>query len=259
MLARAGRYAALAPDTETARQLSQKTVIDLGGIPELGTVSVRGKRVTLGTGATLGRALIELSERNGLIRQAISMTANPLVRNRITLMEALAPDSTYFDLATALLALDSKVRVQSVSGSRILGMADYLLEVAGDPPPGQFPAAVEFSDPGEEFVFGFFRVNPGPSKNTVSAAVVTRLRRNVAVGPAIYVSSSTLIPVHAPRASAEMTRSLLNDRNVKRIAETAAAEMMELTEPAGNAYESSLIEVAVSRALRRLTETGSPG
>jgi hypothetical protein len=133
-------------------------------------------------------------------------------------------------------------------------MADYLLEFAGEPKPGLFPSAVEFMKLEPERRVGFFRMNSGPAKNAVSAAVLTRLRRNIAVDPKIYVSSSTVIPVYAPEASKALTRMPLGANNVKMAAQQAGQEMLELAGIENDPYESSLVEVAVSRAIRRLQE-----
>ena len=62
----------------------------------------------------------------------------------------------------------------------------------------------------------------------MSASVRTRLQRNVALDPEIIVSSSTVIPVHAPAASRALNRLAVNDRNVKMVAAIAARELLEI-------------------------------
>jgi CO/xanthine dehydrogenase FAD-binding subunit len=257
VLARDGKNAIIVNGADSILPVKNRTIVNVGRIPKFSFTSAGGKKVTIPTGATLGQALAQVRGENGLLKQAISMMANPLVRNRVTLLEALAPDSHYFDLATALLALQASVRLQSTSDSRLVPMADYLLEFAGEPKPGLFPSAVEFMKLEPERRVGFFRMNSGPAKNTVSAAVLTRLRRNIAVDPKIYVSSSTVIPVYAPEASKALTRMPLGDNNVKMAAQQAGQEMLELADIENDPYESSLVEVAVSRAIRRLQEAAT--
>lgn len=255
ILARHGKKAFVAPDPEAARQATQRVVIDAGGIDGFARVRAAGRTVSIGVGATFGQVLRDIDGENGLLKQAISMMANPLVRNRVTVLEGLNPESHYFDLSTACLALDARIQLQSTTRRRRLAMAEYLEEAAGDMKPGEFPAAVAFDKLTPEWKVGFFRINPGASKNTVSAAVRTRLRRNVAVGPRIFVSSSTLIPLFAPAASRTLAGRLLTDNNIKDAAERAAGEVMELSGGRDDAYESSLIQVAVARAIRRVTES----
>jgi carbon-monoxide dehydrogenase medium subunit len=237
-------------------------VISVASIPALTGITRRGGNRQIRTGSTLGRVLADNDGENGLLRQAVSMMANPLVRNRITVLSALDPASHYFDLATALVSLKARVRVQAPKASRLMAIGDYLLAAAAGFKPGEFPSVIEFSvlDPARHV--GFFRVNPGRGKATVSASFLTRLRRNVAIDPEIVVSSSTVIPVPAPNASRSLVRQALTDANVKKAAEIAAGEMLELTgqENGDDPYERSLVEVAVARAVRRGFEMpASPG
>ena len=253
MLSRQTRRVLVVPDRDAARPVTNRDVLDVGRIPGFSAVTARGRKVTIASGATLGQVQDGVRGENGLMKQAISMMVNPLVRNRVTVLESLEPDSPYFDLATVLLALNANVRIQSISGVRTVPITEYLLAVAGDLKPGEFPAMVDFARLGEEWRVGCFRVNPGSSKNTVSAAIVTRIRKNVAIEPKVYVSSSSVIPVFAPLTSNALSRKLLSDNNVKMVAEQAGQEMLELEGiEDDDPYESSLIEVAVSRAIRRL-------
>ena len=233
---------------------ASRVVIDVGKIPGFGAVSKRRGKVSFGTGATFGEVLRKISGENGLLKQALSTLANPLVRNRLTVFEGLDPESPYFDLSTALVTLRAQVRLQSPSGSRTLGIEDFLVEAAEGLNRGEFPAHVEFPVLDSKDRVGFFRVNPGAGKNTVSAAIRTKLRRNIASGPEIVVSSSTIIPVRSPAAEKALARQALSDNNMKVASEAAAEEMLEIAELEDDPYERSLIEVAVSRAIKRVFE-----
>ena len=249
----------IVPDGDgSERPGAKQVVVDVGKIRGLAGISRRAGSRQIGTGSTLGRVLADIDGENGLLRQAVSMMANPLVRNRITVLTALDPASHYFDLATALVSLKARVRLHTGKSSRQVSIGEYLLAAAEGLKAGEFPSAVDFPVLESTRNVGFFRVNPGRGKPTVSASVVTRLRRNIAIDPEIIVSSSTVIPVPAPRASKALVREALTEANVKKAAEIAASEMLELTgieEGEDDPYERSLIEVAVSRAVRRVLET----
>src|SRR6185436_8814583 len=60
-----------------------KVVVDLGGIDALNEIEEAKGKVLIGTGLNLGRVAREADGENGLLRQAASLIANPLVRNRI--------------------------------------------------------------------------------------------------------------------------------------------------------------------------------
>src|SRR5205085_10552300 len=113
-------------------------------IEPLNEIEVKRDKTTIGTGINLGRLARESTGANGLLRQAASIIANPLVRNKITFVEALNPDSPYFDITTPLVLLDAKVKLQSPGGKRSLSIRDYLDATTKGLKKGEMPTAVEF-------------------------------------------------------------------------------------------------------------------
>src|SRR6516164_8270010 len=122
LVAKHGKRALLVSGVDPAsdRTPAGKVVVDLAAIDSLNEISDQKDRVLIGTGLNLGRLAREAIGENGLLRQAASLIANPLVRNRITLAQALDPESPYFDITTPLVLLDSKIRLQNTTGKRIL-------------------------------------------------------------------------------------------------------------------------------------------
>src|SRR5262249_20433429 len=90
-------------DASAANASTGKVVIDLTDIEPLNELDVKREKVTIGTGVNLGRLARDASGANGLLRQAASLIANPLVRNKVTFVEALNPDSPHFDITTPLM------------------------------------------------------------------------------------------------------------------------------------------------------------
>src|SRR5262245_59019037 len=113
-------------DAAAAGAPSGKVLIDLSRVEPLHEIEAKRDKVTIGTGMNLGRLVREATGANGLLRQAASIIANPLVRNKVTFLEALHPDSPYFDITTPLVLLDAKVKLQNPSGKRTLSIRDYL-------------------------------------------------------------------------------------------------------------------------------------
>ncbi len=255
ILARLGQRALIVSEPDASLRISpNKVVVDISRVKTLSNVTRRGGKVVIGTGATFGRVLREISGENGLLRQAVSMLANPLVRNKVAVLTTLDPESPYLDLATAFVILGSKVQIQSPTGTRKVSIEEFLLAAVEGLKKGEFPSHVEFRKLDEADRVSFFRINPGGGRPTVSAAVKMKLRRNVAIAPEIAVSSSTVIPVRSPLAEKALTRLLINDNNVSSVADVAAAEMLEFAEIEDDPYEHSLISVAVSRAIHRMNE-----
>jgi carbon-monoxide dehydrogenase medium subunit len=240
-------------DTSGDRAAAGKIVIDLTAVEPLNEIEIKKDKITIGTGMNLGRLAREASGANGLIRQAASIVANPLVRNKVIFLDALQPESPYFDITTPLVLLEAKVRLQSPTGKRAMAVRDYLETVSKGLKKGEIPVAIEFSTLPPEEKVGFFRVARMGGKGTVSAAVRMKLVRNVCVAPEIVVSSLTLIPLRAKLAEKEIVNKPANEGSIKKASEIAADEILSMAEK-DNAYERTLIEITVARTLRGIME-----
>jgi CO/xanthine dehydrogenase FAD-binding subunit len=234
-----------------------KVVIDLGGVASLNELEVAKDKVIVGTGMNLGRLAREATGENGLIRQAASLIANPLVRNRVTFLEGLNPESPYFDITTPFVLLEAKVRLQGPTGKRTIPMREYLELVSDGLKKGEVPIQVEFTRlPSDERV-GFFRVARMGGKGSVSASARMKLVRNVCKDPEIVVSSLSLIPLRTKSAEKELNGKAASEDGIKRASVIAATEILELAD-SKNGYERSLIEIAVARTLRSIMEGSIP-
>jgi CO/xanthine dehydrogenase FAD-binding subunit len=234
-----------------------KVTVDISQIGALQEISAKKDKVIIGSGLSLGKLSREAAGENGLIRQAALLVANPLVRNRVTFMEALDPRSSYFDITTPLVLLDARVRLQGPASKRTLSIREFLDQAAKGLKKGELPVAVEFAKlPGTSRV-GFFRVARENGKGSVSAAVRTRLAKNVAMDPEVVVSSLTVIPLRSKVAEKELARQQLSEETIKRAAAAAAEEVSSYAEKP-NPYEKTLVEITVSRTLRDIME-GAPG
>jgi len=240
----------------TDRGASSKATVDLSQIAAMNEISSKKGAVVIGSGMNLGRLSREAEGENGLIRQAASLVANPLVRNRVTFLEALDPSSSYFDITTPLVLLDAKVRLQNPTGKRTLSIRDFLDQAAKGLKKGELPVAIEFEKLPATARVAFFRVARGSDKGSVSAAVRTRLVRSVAMDPEIVVSSLTVIPLRSKTAEKEISKQPLSEETIKKAAAAAAEELGSYAEKP-NPYERTLVEIAVGRTLRDIAD-GAP-
>lgn len=253
LIAKHGKRAFLVSgvDPRGDRIPASKVVIDLTGVRGINEIERKRNHIMIGTGINLGRLVREVSGENGLLQQTASLVANPLVRNKITFLEALDPESPYFDITTPLVLLEAKVRLQSPAGKRTLSIRDFLETVTTGLKKGEIPIAVEFAAlrPGQRV--GFFRVARKGGKGSVSAAARLKVLRNVCVSPEIVVSSLTLIPLRAKAAEKQIADRPVSEYSIKRAAAVAADEILELAGK-DNPYERTLIEIAVARTLRTI-------
>jgi CO/xanthine dehydrogenase FAD-binding subunit len=244
-------------DPMAATPPAGKVVIDLTQISNLQAIAASKSSIIIGTGLNLGRLAREALGENGLLRQAASLVANPLVRNRITLVEALDPVSPFFDITTPLVLLDAKLRLQSPTSKRTMSIHDYFEAATKGLKKGEIPIAVEFEKLSAGERVGFFRVARDRGKGTVSAAVKMKIVRNVCMEPEIVVSSLSLIPLRSAAAEKEIKGKPASEEIIRAASQQAAAEIGAISDDQ-NIYEQRLIEITIARTLRDIME-GSIG
>jgi carbon-monoxide dehydrogenase medium subunit len=255
LTAKYGKRALLVSAAEAAadRMPSGRVAIDISNVASLQEIIVEKNRVVVGAGVLLGRLVREAMGENGLIRQSASLIANPLVRNRVSLMNALSPESPYFDITTPLALLDSKIRLQSPNGKRTIPIMEFLETSAKGLKKGELPVAIEFAKLPSTDRVSFFRVARIGGKGSVSAAVRMKMVRGRCLDPEIFVSSLTLIPVRSKAAEQEIGGKVTSEGSIKRASKLAADEIGELAEKL-NVYEHTLIEITVARTLRSIMD-----
>jgi carbon-monoxide dehydrogenase medium subunit len=259
LIAKHGKRSMLVSGVDPAsdRTPAGRVVIDLTGVAPLHEIDRKRDKIAIGTGLNLGRLARDAKGENGLLRQAASIIANPLVRNRVTFVDALNPDSPYFDITTPLVLLEAKIRLQSPTGKRTLSIRDFLEAATKGLKKGELPTAVEFSAPPSDEKVGFFRVARMGGKGSVSAAARMKLVRMVCVDPEIVVSSLSLVPIRAKLAEKEIGGKQATEESIKRASELAAEEILALAKK-DNPYERTLIEITVARTLRSIMEGSIP-
>src|SRR5215470_10614983 len=224
LIAKYGKRSVLVSGVDASNTPSGKVVIDMSGVEPLNEIEVKRDKVTIGTGMNLGRLVRDASGANGLLRQAASLIANPLVRNRVTVVEALSLESPYFDITTPLVLLDAKIKLQSPSAKRTLSIRDYLEAATKGLKKAEIPTTIEFAALAPDKKVGFFRVARMGGKGTVSAAASMKLVRTVCKEPEIVVSSLTLVPLRARQAEKEIVDKPANEASIKRASVLAAEE-----------------------------------
>src|ERR1041385_22682 len=227
LIAKHGKRSVLVSGVDPAsdRPPAGKVVIDLTGVASLHEIDRKRDKIAIGTGLNLGRLARDAKGENGLLRQAASIIANPLVRNRVTFVDALSPVSPYFDITTPLVLLDAKVRLQSPTAKRTLSIRDYLEAATKGLKKGEIPTAIEFAAVSPDTKVGFFRVSRMGGKGTVSTAAKMKLVRPVCKEPEIVLSSLTLVPVRAKLAEKEIVDKPASEGSIKKASEVAAEEL----------------------------------
>jgi carbon-monoxide dehydrogenase medium subunit len=111
-----------------ARRRRPRLVIDLGGLPEFDTISVRPDEIEVGAMARQA-AITEhptVAARLPLLADAAAAAADPMVRRRGTLVGACCEAAPGGDWAAAALALDASILLEGPDGPRDVPLTEFI-------------------------------------------------------------------------------------------------------------------------------------
>jgi CO/xanthine dehydrogenase FAD-binding subunit len=232
--------------TKTLPDGAPVRLVDIGHIAALRAIDARPDGVTLGAAVTLAEAALPLSSHPslGAAHAAATAIANPQVRGAGTLGGNLAATEQVTDLATALLALDARVRFAARSGPAEATIADFLADIGAAK---RLITAITIpivSDRRSTFVKFTWRHASAPA--VAGVAVAARLVDGLVRDARIVVGSTVKRPVRIAQAEAALEGKILAPAAIEEAAERAAAfAPIDVPPPFGDpAY--------VRRALRRV-------
>jgi CO/xanthine dehydrogenase FAD-binding subunit len=106
-----------------------EALLDLTRIPELTRWSTADGTVRLGAGVPYSRVISELGEAVPALATASRTVGSPQIRNRGTVGGNLGAASPAGDTHPVLLALDARIEVASVRGTRVLRAEEFYVGV----------------------------------------------------------------------------------------------------------------------------------
>jgi xanthine dehydrogenase small subunit len=113
------------------RHTRYSTLIALGAVQELQTLSWDDREIVLGAGVPLSHIERALDGERGrearLLREVLPLFSSRLIRNRATLGGNLGTASPIGDAAPVLLALGAELTLASKSGARRLPLSEYFV------------------------------------------------------------------------------------------------------------------------------------
>ncbi len=159
-----------------SRRRCPEVLVDVSRLDELRGIWQEGGYLVAGAATTLAEILAHplVSQHAAPLREAASVFASPLVRNRATLGGNLADGSPAADSAPALLVLDAEVELASPGQTRWLPLADFFVSVRQTRlQPGELLVALRWPVPCATAHGGFakFGLRKADAISVVSAAV----------------------------------------------------------------------------------------
>ncbi|WP_233889760.1 FAD binding domain-containing protein [Paraburkholderia flagellata] len=229
-------------------------LIDVGRLPELRGVEIHHDHVAIGaatTHAELGNDA-RLAEVLPLIRMAASVIADPAVRNRGTIGGSLVHADPSADWPAVMLALDARMEIASVAGSRVVPADAFFT--------GFMSAAVLQNEmlmrihvplPGADRVaYRKFR-HPASGYAVAAAAVALRYAGDRCTGGMIGVTGVAETAFRARAVEAALASEFNgSSEEINRLAEIAFVDVTPLEDGfADGAYRKQLAKVMLRRAL----------
>ncbi len=232
------------------------TLIDVAHVSELRTVDIEQDNLAIGAGVRYAEILgdTRLTEVMPVLRQSVSVIADPQVRHRSTIGGSAAHADPAADLPAVFLAAEARFQVRGPAGARqvpadqwfvaplvsALGPEDVLISVHFSRPLPALQAYVKFPHPASGYALA-------------GVAALLDLAANGRVGKArIAVTGAGVMPFRAEAAESALEGRPL-DRDSIAAAARAGAEAGEYADDMHYSadYRKNLAEVMIRRALEK--------
>jgi carbon-monoxide dehydrogenase medium subunit len=228
-------------------------LIDVGGIPELKGISVKGDRVHIGAMATHAAiaASQEVQRNAPALAQAAHEIGDRQVRARGTIGGSLAHSDPAADLPAVMLALDAQFTLRSASGERTLSAGEFFVDMLTTAvEPNELITSISVTvSPASAYA-----KYPNPASHYAITGVCASVTGNGAVSSArIGVTGAAPMAFRASAAEAALAGKALSAESIAAAAD-AAYDGRELLGDihASAEYRGSLIKVMTRRALEKL-------
>jgi len=229
-------------------------LVDISAI-DLNYVKVEGKKLAIGGAATFQQIVIskELNESvNGLVPAAAQAYSTRIQRNTTTLQDVLFGYATFFDLLTALLALDTQVTVQG-KRKRVVPLASFFSkenrvvlsnsEIAVD-----FSAKLPSGDAGASLQR--VALTDGDAVAILNVVAVLKMTGKKCAEARIAVGGGLPAPVRLTALEQELADKPLDAALVESVSAKAADLIEPVSDVRGSAqYRKQISGVLVRRAL----------
>jgi CO/xanthine dehydrogenase FAD-binding subunit len=250
----------LIPDMRGGRH-HPGVLVNVAGLDELGGVRREDGHLVVGGGVTIAELLDAplIAQTAPVLREAASVLASPLVRNRATVGGNLANASPAADTAPPLLVLGAEVELASKEGTRRVPLEEFFVHVRETVcQPQELLTSVRWPIPTPDSV-GRFRklaLRKADAVSVVNAAVMVEPDGNGRCGQvriALGAVAPTPIRVHA--AEDALRGQALTSEVIAEAAHLAAEATYCIDDVRGSAdYRKRVVKVLVRRLLTEIAE-----
>jgi carbon-monoxide dehydrogenase medium subunit len=244
------------------RFAAPELIIDINGLPGLAEHRVDGDGA-LHVGALCRHAMLErspvLAGQQPTMSAAAPLIADPIVRNRGTLVGSLCHADPQGDWATVVTALDGYVLAQGPAGARTIPMADFIT--------GPFQNTLAYDEIALEAVIpaaggtragGYLKLERRVGDfATAGVAVALELSGGIVTKAGIALTGVGASTIHARSAGEALTGHPLDGASIDRAADLSAEAARPRTDHRGSAdYKRHVVHTFVWRILTRIAGEG---
>jgi carbon-monoxide dehydrogenase medium subunit len=242
------------------RMLSPQVLIDIGRIP--GLDYLKEENGVLRIGALVRTATMEhsamVAERYPLLSAAAGWVADPVVRNRGTVVGSVVHADPAGDWAAAMMAARAEIVLQGPEGERVVGIDDFLIDTfTADVREAEvaIECRVPYAGPRSGGSYQKIERKVGDYATAAVAAQVAWDERGVCTAAGIALCAVGPITLRARAAEEALVGQPLTEATIRRASELAAQESQPASDTRGTAeFKRDMVRVLTARALRQATQ-----
>jgi CO/xanthine dehydrogenase FAD-binding subunit len=253
----------LAGGTDLLVQLKKGTIrtpllISLKGVRHLNGVTIIGDSFQIGPLTAVDELIRSeaLKRRNPLLVLAAVQMGSRQIRNMATVGGNLCNASPAGDLSTALLCLDTEVKIEGPGGARSEKLVDFFKgpgRTSLQPSEILTGILVPSTDKNWHWSYQKLGVRRAMEIGIVNVALGLNLDREICREARIALGSVAPTPIRAPKAEKLMEGKRFSPELIKEVAEVSARESGPIDDlRASGAYRREMVINLVRRGLRAL-------
>jgi carbon-monoxide dehydrogenase medium subunit len=242
------------------RMLNPQILIDIGQIPGLDYLKEENGQLRIGAlvrTATMERAPL-VAERYPLLAAAAGWIADPLVRNRGTVVGSVVHADPAGDWAAAMMAARAQIVLRGPGGERVVGIDDFLIDTfTSDIREAEVAVEcrVPYMGPLSGGSYQKIERKVGDYATVAVGAQVAWDPQGVCTDAGIGLCAVGAITLRARSAEAALVGQPLTEEVIRRASELAAEESQPVSDTRGSAeFKRDMVRVLTARALRRATQ-----
>ncbi len=236
------------------RLLKPKVLVDIKKIPELQEIGYReAKGLKIGAAVTTNRVIETaiVRERYGALYEALSLLADSVLRNRITLVGNLCEAFPWIDSLPPLLVFDAEVQIVSPKASRTVKVKDFIRDVGETVlESDELVVAVDIPEPPKGARSKYVKSISRTEFGVVNIAGLVVASRSGPANVRLAYGSATPVPVVIDTRETRIGKSSNRAEFIDAVTTLAAEKVDPMTDIHGSAeYKAHLVDVLTHQML----------